>query len=271
MPRSPLQPLSRIPAPIPFGPMENFVADSRLVGRIVPSPNHDARSLPVDVLLLHYTGMVSAELAERRLCEPASKVSAHYLVYEDGGIVQLVPEMRRAWHAGISSWQGLTDINSCSIGIEIANPGHEFGYTDFPAAQIDSVIALCDDIVSRHQITPARVLAHSDVAPARKNDPGEKLPWNRLSAAGIGLWVEPTAIHAGPELDPGDRGEAVSHLQTMLKEFGYGIEVTGTYDTATMQAVTAFQRHYRPARVDGFADHSTTETLKRLLMVVASR
>ncbi|MGZ3409451.1 MAG: N-acetylmuramoyl-L-alanine amidase [Xanthobacteraceae bacterium] len=244
-----------------------FSADSKLAIRIAASPNFDARAASVDMILLHYTGMESTDAAEKRLCDPTAKVSSHYLVYEDGTIVQMVPEARRAWHAGVSSWQGVTDINSCSIGIEIANSGHEFGYTDFPKAQIDSVIALCRDIVARHKVPAARVLAHSDVAPARKNDPGEKFPWDKLAAAGVGLWVEPTEIHAGPELDPGDRGEAISHLQTMLKNFGYGIDVTGAYDTATTEVITAFQRHFRPARVDGFADHSTTETLKRLLLL----
>jgi N-acetylmuramoyl-L-alanine amidase len=192
-------------------------------------------------------------------------VSCHYFVDEAGGIIQLVPEERRAWHAGISSWFGVTDINSCSIGIEIVNPGHDFGYPDFPDVQIKAVIALCQDIVKRRKIPAARVLAHSDVAPARKNDPGEKFPWAKLADAGVGLWVDPTEVIPGPELDPGDKGGAINMIQQLLKDFGYGIEVTGDYGETTTQVVTAFQRHYRPARVDGIADHSTLETLKRLL------
>ena len=151
-----------------------------------PSPNHDERAAgkPVDILLLHYTGMRSAEGALKWLTDPASKVSSHYFVDEDGRAVALVDEDRRAWHAGKSFWAGETDINSRSIGIEIANPGHEFGYRPFPEAQIEAVIALCRDILARHPIPPERVLAHSDVAPARKQDPGEFFPWARLAAAG---------------------------------------------------------------------------------------
>ena len=250
--------------------MSTFQPDTALAERVTPSPNHDARAdgIAADILLLHYTGMKSAADAERRLCEAASKVSSHYLVYEDGAICQMVPEARRAWHAGVSSWQGATDINSHSIGIEIANPGHEFGYPEFPDMQIDAVIALCRDIIKRRNIKPERVLAHSDIAPARKNDPGEKFPWDKLNKAGIGLWLEPTKIVPGPELDPGDRSEIVSTLQNSLKEFGYGIDINGNYDDKTREVVTAFQRHYRPARVDGIADHSTVETLKRLLTLL---
>jgi N-acetylmuramoyl-L-alanine amidase len=245
--------------------MIDFKPDSEFVRSVVPSPNHDARTTPIDILLLHYTGMQSGEGACKRLCETDSKVSAHYLVYEDGRIDQLVPEARRAWHAGISSWKGETDINSRSIGIEIVNPGHEFGYRDFPAAQIEAVIALCRDILRRHSIPPDRVLAHSDVAPGRKQDPGERFPWGRLAASGIGLWIAPTAISEGNALVPTQRGEDITMLQTMLAKFGYAAELTGLYDEATRDIVTAFQRHFRPARVDGVADRSTIETLRELL------
>ena len=153
-------------------------------------------------------------------------MSSHYLVYEDGRVDQLVAEARRAWHAGVSSWKGATDINSRSIGIEIVNPGHEFGYRDFPDAQIDAVIALCRDIVARHGIPKARVLAHSDVAPARKQDPGEKFPWARLAAAGVGLWVEPAPITPGKTLGLDDRGAHVAELQRMLARFGYAADIT---------------------------------------------
>jgi len=243
----------------------SFSPDTALAGHVAPSPNHDARTVPIDMLLLHYTGMRSAQAAQDRLCDPAAKVSSHYLVHEDGGICQMVPEARRAWHAGVASWHGDIDINSRSIGIEIANPGHDYGYPDFPEAQIDAVIALCRDILTRNKIPSARVLAHSDVAPARKNDPGEKFPWHTLAQAGIGLWIEPTRIVPGPELDPGDRSAFVSSLQAALREFGYGLDMTGDYDEATRAVVIAFQRHYRPARVDGIVDHSTLDTLKRLL------
>jgi N-acetylmuramoyl-L-alanine amidase len=241
-----------------------FIPDFKLA-QAKPSPNHDARTAPIDILLLHYTGMRSGEAACKRLRETDSKVSAHYLAYEDGRIDQLVPEARRAWHAGISSWKGETDINSRSIGIEIVNPGHEFGYRDFPEAQIEAVIALCRDIVARYRIPSERVLAHSDIAPGRKQDPGERFPWDRLAASGIGLWIAPTPISEGDALVPTQRGEDITMLQTMLAKFGYAAELTGLYDEATRDIVTAFQRHFRPARVDGVADRSTIETLRRLL------
>ncbi|MGZ5841576.1 MAG: N-acetylmuramoyl-L-alanine amidase [Xanthobacteraceae bacterium] len=241
-----------------------FLPDFKLA-QANPSPNHDARTTPIDVLLLHYTGMRSGAAACRRLCETDSKVSAHYLAYEDGRIDQLVPEARRAWHAGVSAWKGETDINSCSIGIEIVNPGHEFGYRDFPEAQIEAVIALCRDVLRRHDIPRDRVLAHSDVAPGRKQDPGERFPWGRLAASGIGLWVEPTPIAEGDALVPTQRGEDITMLQTMLAKVGYAAELTGVYDDQTRDIIAAFQRHFRPVRVDGVADRSTIETLRRLL------
>jgi N-acetylmuramoyl-L-alanine amidase len=245
--------------------MISFKPDSELFRSVIPSPNHDARTTPIDILLLHYTGMQSGEAACARLCDADAEVSSHYLVYEDGRIDQLVPEARRAWHAGVSSWKGETEINSRSIGVEIVNPGHEFGYRDFPQAQIEAVIALCRDIVARHQIPSDRVLAHSDVAPGRKQDPGERFPWARLAASGIGRWVEPTPIAEGNALVPTQRGEDITMLQTMLAKFGYAAEVTGRYDDQTRDIVAAFQRHFRPACVDGIADVSTRQTLMSLL------
>jgi N-acetylmuramoyl-L-alanine amidase len=233
--------------------------------RTKPSPNHDERRHAIDILLLHYTGMKTAEAALARLTDPAARVSSHYLVHEDGGVDQLVAEARRAWHAGVSSWQGATDINSRSIGIEIVNRGHDFDYPDFPDAQVDAVIALSHDIVARHKIPKARVLAHSDVAPERKLDPGEKFPWARLAAAGVGLWVEPAPTRPGKMVGLDDRGEHVAELQRVLARFGYAADITHRYDQATREVVSAFQRHFRPARVDGIADASTMETLRRLL------
>ena len=180
--------------------------------------------------------------------------------------ISSLPEARRAWHAGVSSWKGASDINSRSIGIEIVNRGHDFDYPDFPDAQIDAVIALGRDIVARHRIPKARVLAHSDVAPERKLDPGEKFPWARLAAAGVGLWVEPAPITQGkmPALE--DRGPHIAELQRMLARFGYAADITHRYDKPTSEVIAAFQRHFRPARVDGIADASTIETLRRLLV-----
>jgi N-acetylmuramoyl-L-alanine amidase len=250
--------------------MSAFPPDSALAQRVLVSPNHDKRASPADMILLHYTGMRSSEAALKRLCDTDARVSSHYVVMENGDIYQLVPETERAWHAGISSWEGETDINSCSIGIEIANPGHDFGYPDFPDVQIEAVTALCRDILARRKIPPARVLAHSDVAPSRKPDPGEKFPWRRLADAGVGIWVEPTAIMPGPELDPGDQSEIVAKLQNEFRAFGYDLPATGIYDQATHEVVIAFQRHFRPARVDGIVDYSTYETLKRLLAARAT-
>jgi N-acetylmuramoyl-L-alanine amidase len=222
------------------------------------------------MLVLHYTGMTDAEAALRRLCSPASEVSAHYLVFEDGKISQLVPETRRAWHAGVSSWAGESDINSHSIGIEIANPGHDFGYPDFAEPQIAAVVGLCSDIAARHAIPADRVLAHSDVAPDRKQDPGEKFPWRRLYDAGVGLWVEPAPLEFGSAMTLGDAGPVVEELQAALADYGYGLTLSGRYDPPTRDVVAAFQRHFRPQRVDGIGDASTVTTLQRLLKAKAA-
>jgi N-acetylmuramoyl-L-alanine amidase len=244
-----------------------FAADSPFVSKVLPSPNHDERAqgTAIDILLLHYTGMATTAAAIERLCDPSAKVSAHYVIDEGGEILQLVPEARRAWHAGLSSWEGATDINSRAIGIEIGNPGHSFGYPDFPNAQIEAVIALGRDIVVRHHIGAGRVLAHSDVAPERKSDPGEKFPWARLHRAGIGAWAAPIPDAGAAACGPGERGAAVGALQDALKRYGYGIEANGLYDDLTMAVVTAFQRHFRPARVDGIADRGTIDVLHALL------
>lgn len=240
---------------------------SALVSTYLPSPNIESRrdDREPDMLILHYTGMADARKACSWLCDPVSKVSCHYLVDEHGMIVQMVDENIRAWHAGVSSWKDEDDINSRSIGIEIQNPGHAAGYPDFPEAQMLAVIALCRDIVARNRIHPSRVLAHSDIAPDRKIDPGEKFDWARLHAQGIGHWVRPEPIDGGPFLQLGDQGQAVEALQAMLRLYGYGLEITGLYDGPTQVNVRAFQRHFRPTRVDGIADSSTVITLRRLL------
>jgi N-acetylmuramoyl-L-alanine amidase len=209
--------------------------------------------------------MATAEAAIQLLAAADSKVSCHYVIDEAGKVTQLVPEALRAWHAGVSHWQGVEDINSCSIGIEIQNPGHDGGYPDFTEAQMLAVEALSLDIVRRNRIRPERVLAHSDVAPKRKIDPGEKFDWARLAAAGIGHWVEPRALSSGAALARGDRGGGVARMQAQLKSYGYGVETTGLFDEDTEIVVKAFQRHFRPASVDGRADVSTLETLDALL------
>ncbi len=246
--------------------------DSPVAAKVFPSPNHGERKGGApDMILLHYTGMPTGAEALLRLCNPLSEVSCHYFVWEDGGVLQLVPEARRAWHAGLASWAGETDINSRSIGIEIVNPGHAGGAPPFPAAQIEAVIALCADICARHAIVPERVLAHSDVAPARKCDPGELFPWDELHARGVGHYVEASAIAGGRFFALGDEGQPVQALQAMFALYGYAIAVTGVYDAATEQVVRAFQRHFRRERVDGVADASTITTLRDVIASLPRR
>jgi N-acetylmuramoyl-L-alanine amidase len=241
--------------------------DSPLVARFVSSPNYgDRRGYRApNCLILHYTGMPTGEAALKALTDPASEVSAHYLVWEDGSIDQLVAERDRAWHAGRGSWKGETDLNSASIGIEIVNPGHDGGSPPFPDRQIEATIALVRDIAARWGIAPERTLAHSDVAPARKRDPGEVFPWNSLWRSGVGHWTEPAPLSGPPFFAAEEEGPPVRALQAMLALYGYGAEITGIYDRQTRQVVTAFQRHFRPERVDGEADASTLATLKALI------
>lgn len=250
----------------------SVATDTGVKARIHPSPNHGQRAqgAPIDIVVLHYTGMETAEDALQRLCDPRTEVSAHYFVHEDGAILQCVPESRRAWHSGRSFWKGESDINSRSIGVEIVNPGHEHGYRPFPEAQIEAVIALVRDICHRHGIHPWMVLGHSDIAPDRKDDPGELFPWGRLADAGIGLWVQPFPLGGGALMQEGDAGQPVEALQSMLALYGYEIDINGNFDLRTRQVVTAFQRHFRQERVDGVVDESTIETLNSLLRKLPS-
>lgn len=229
----------------------------RVVDR--PSPNHDARPAgqTVDILLLHYTGMASAEAALARLCDPAARVSAHYCIDEDGTTYRLVDEARLAWHAGEACWAGARDVNARSIGIELVNPGHEFGYRPFPDAQMTALIALAREVLARHPIPAARVLGHSDVAPQRKEDPGELFDWAALAAAGIGLWPADGA----PAAAPAD----VTRVQEGLARFGYAVPRHGRLDAETRAVVAAFQRHFRPAAVTGEPDEETARRLAGLL------
>ena len=213
-----------------------------------PSPNFDDRgSLPIDMLVLHYTGMKTAAAALARLTDAAAKVSAHYLIEETGEVFRLVDEARRAWHAGVASWRGDDNINARSIGIELVNPGHEFGYRNFPEAQMVALEALAREILARHPIPARNVVGHADVAPARRQDPGELFDWPRLAGAGIGLWPVP-------------EGAPAEALTELLAVYGYEVAADGV--------VTAFQRHFRPARVDGVADDECAGLAAGLLKAV---
>jgi N-acetylmuramoyl-L-alanine amidase len=227
-----------------------------------PSPNFDARpgSGGVDMLILHYTGMRTAQEALDRLCDPAAKVSAHYLIDEDGTVWHLVDEGKRAWHAGVSSWRGRGDINGASIGIELVNPGHEFGYRPFPEAQMAALELLAQEILRRHKVPPRHVLGHSDVAPQRKQDPGELFDWARLHRDGIGLWPDFSTRALVPE--------ATAAFQVALAAIGYACPQTGALDAETQAVVTAFQRHFRPARCDGAADAETRQRIAVLAKAV---
>jgi N-acetylmuramoyl-L-alanine amidase len=233
-----------------------------------PSPNFDARTAPPEILVLHYTGMKTGEEALDRLRDPQAKVSSHYMVEEDGRIFRLVPEERRAWHAGASYWKGQRNINGASIGVEIVNPGHEFGYRPFPDAQIAAVIALCADIRSRWQIGNDRIVGHADVAPGRKDDPGELFPWKRLAEAGHGLWAEAPAAPGLP-LAEGAEGVEVFALQAGFTRLGFDLPPSGKFDAATKAVVTAFQQHWRQDKVDGVADGKTRAQLMALLRLAA--
>ena len=218
--------------------------------RDLPSANHDDRpaGLPIDMLVLHYTGMRTGAEAIARLRDPAARVSSHYVVEEDGGVIRLVAEDRRAWHAGVSQWRGATALNGRSIGIEIVNPGHEWGYRAFPALQMAAVCDLCLDVLARHPIPARNVVAHSDIAPDRKQDPGELFDWEGLAANGVGLW---------PAAAPPGGGDPAA----LLAAIGYRV------DLPLHLPVAAFQRHWRPSRVDGVAD---PETLARMAAIAAA-
>jgi N-acetylmuramoyl-L-alanine amidase len=246
---------------------EAFSPDSQLVDAVLPSPNHNERRgfRRPEYVILHYTGMPSSDAAITLLRDPRAEVSSHYVIEETGRTLQLTPESRRAWHAGKSSWRGITDMNSASIGLEICNAGHDGGLPAFPNAQIQSVVALSRDIALRYGVLPERFLAHSDIAPARKRDPGEIFPWRELARAGVGRWEEADAPDAALDYCVGQEGPHVRALQTMLALYGYDVQTSGVYDRNTEVVVAAFQRHFRPARVDGIADESTVSVLRKLL------
>lgn len=222
-----------------------------LVHKEAPSPNWDERALPITMVVLHYTGMPTAEEALARLCDPEAKVSAHYFIDEAGTVTRLVPEDKRAWHAGRSYWRGVTDINSASIGIELANPGHEWGYRPFPEAQMEALLPLLADIIDRHRIPRANVVGHSDIAPARKDDPGELFDWERLARLRLALPVPKPKIWLVYD-NPGA-------FYLALERFGYDI-------ADGRAAVRAFQRRWRPSLIDGELDGQIGGLLFELLL-----
>ena len=216
-----------------------------------PSPNFDERQLPVSMIVLHYTGMPDAAGALQRLTSPEAKVSSHYLVAEDGQLVRLVTEEKRAWHAGKSYWRGVTDVNSASVGIELVNPGHEFGYRPFPDEQIAALIPLVADIKDRHGVGRGNVVGHSDIAPARKDDPGELFPWEALAHRRLAL--------PSPERNLMDPLWTDAGFILALERFGYDV-------SEQRAAVIAFQRRFRPDRLDGIIDGECRAKLLSLLL-----
>lgn len=240
---------------------------------VLTCPNHDARpaGMPIDMLVVHYTGMPTGAAAISRLRDASAKVSAHYVIEEDGKVFHLVPEERRAWHAGVAYWRGHRDINGRSIGIELVNPGHEFGYRAFPKAQMSSLITLAGAIVKRRKIPPRNVLGHSDVAPERKEDPGELFEWERLAASGIGLWPKIRrrwfggSSFEGFNFGPDERHAKIAETQKRLVSWGYEVPTNGVLDARTTRVLVAFQRHFRPSNIEGRLDGETASRLAALL------
>lgn len=216
-----------------------------------PSPNFDERDQPISMIVLHYTGMEDGPSAIARLCDPEAKVSCHYLVTEEGEVLRMVDEEKRAWHAGRSYWRGHTGLNACSVGIEIVNPGHEFGYREFPEEQIDALVPLVAGIKERYGITRGNVVGHSDIAPTRKQDPGELFPWNRLAKLRLAL-PRPTRNLMDPNWT--DAGFLLA-----LERFGYDV-------SDKLAAIVAFQRRFRPELIDGDIDGECRSILLALLL-----
>jgi len=236
------------------------------------SPNFNNRPTDseINILILHYTGMKTAKEALDRMCSADSQVSAHYMINEDGSIISLVPEEKRAWHAGISCWRGRAALNDTSIGIELVNPGHEWGYRPFPAAQIDSLIELAKNITERYNIAPRNIVGHSDIAPTRKEDPGELFDWKTLAWEGLGLWPQTKKVRNPHEMliRPGEEGVSVGQVQKMLADYGYHIRVDGLYGEKTEAVIRAFKRHFVPEVVNVVWDKLANERIVKLLELI---
>ena len=231
----------------------------------ISSPNFNDRdpSVPLRYIVLHYTGMPTGAAAIQRMCDPAAKVSAHYMIEEDGQVIQLVDESKRAWHAGHSAWGETTDMNSASLGIELVNPGHQNGYRPFPAIQISVLKVVMKGVIERHAMNPKTApLAHAEIAPERKEDPGEFFPWRELADSGLGLWPTP---------QPADYGHADDDVvQDMLRTIGYPCPPSGFYDRATRSALLAFQRRYEPDNLTGTPERETIARLRALARMLKS-
>ncbi len=234
----------------------------------VPSPNFGRRSPgPINILVVHYTAMASAEAALERLSDPASEVSSHYLIAKTGEIYQLVDEADRAWHAGVAKWGRYTDVNSRSIGIELDNIGidDQGAFVAFPDVQLLALRDLMTDILGRHAIPARHIVGHSDIAPTRKQDPGNRFPWHSFAEAGIGAWPISVTMSEAAVVKRGDSGSFVRQFQQKLRRYGYGLQVDGQFGSETEAVVTAFQRHFRGQRVDGIGDGETQDILAALL------
>ncbi len=258
--------------------------------REVWSPNHNARPAGADIelVVVHFTGMATGDEALRALTQLGSGVSAHWMIDEDGTTYRLVPDERRAWHAGVGSWHDWHDVNAVSIGIELVNPGHDFGYRPFPGAQIDALEELLDDTYRCHGLGPCDLIGHSDLAPERKQDPGELFPWERLARAGFSIWPEEVLDYPDGGLGVNDDGESlldeeerrlrlgpdsgmlrerVVELQRNLRAIGYGVELNGVFGTQTEAVVAAFQRRFRARLVDGYADSETRALIEAVAQI----
>ena len=233
-----------------------------------PSPNQNDRTLPISMLVLHYTGMESGAAALARMRDPDAQVSAHYMIEEDGRIYRLVPDAARAWHAGVSEWNGITDVNSASIGIEIVNGGHDYGLPEFPDTQIDTLIPFCKQLIGTYDIAPNNVVGHSDIAPDRKDDPGEKFPWADLAASGIGLWPGEGNGDRRVLFGAEDRDRGVTLVQRGLAGLGYAIELDGVMSQKTMSVIRAFQRRFRPDQIDGNIDMETLDLVGQIARMI---
>lgn len=239
---------------------KTFTPDSKYVNSVSPAFNFNKRKKQIDILLYHYTAMKNANKALQWLCCKQSKVSCHYFIFKDGRIIQLVPEKLRAYHAGLSYWRGKGDINSSSIGIEIDNDGTEH----FTKKQMRSLVKLSKDIIKRHKILPQNILAHSDVAPLRKQDPGKFFNWQWLAKQNIGHFVKAVSMKNEKKYKRGQKNNAIKKCQMLLSLYGYECKANGYFSKQTQAVVKAFQRHHRQAKIDGVLDFSTRQTLENL-------